>query len=118
MDTGESDRDRRGSVTSITGASKRRRDEETEDDGGVYAKIRQDLEEFIFNESNKINKNAAKQILSLFGKLEQENINLRVRVGKLEGQLLERRLETRELVTKKTFAEAIGAPRPKIGKKE
>ena len=76
------------------------------------------MEEFIFNENNKVNKSAAKHVLSFFGKLEQENIQLRVRVAKLEGQLLERRLETRELATKKTFAGAIGAPRPRIGKKE
>ena len=118
MDTGEAERERRGSTTSLTGASKRRRDEDPEEDGGVYAKIRQDLEEYVFNENNKVTKTAAKNVLSLFGKLEQENILLRVRVAKLEGQLLERRLETREMATKKTFAEAIGAPRPRIGKKE
>ena len=58
MDTGETERERQGSVASI-GTSKRRRDDDSDEDSGVYARI-QDLEEFIFNESNKVNKTAAK----------------------------------------------------------
>ena len=118
MDTGEEERQRRGSVASV-GASKGRRDEdEVEEDGG-YIKIRQELEEYIFNENNKVSKTAAKNILASFTKLEAENIHLRVRVAKLEGQLSERRMESREVALKqKSFADVVGAPRPMIGKKE
>ena len=111
----EDERQRRGSVT---GASKRRRDDEDGVNDGTYVQIRSELEEFLFNDSNKINKLSAKNILGFFSRLEQENINLRVRVAKLEGQLLERRLETRETARAKTFADVAAAPRPKIGKKE
>ena len=118
MDTGDEDRQRRGSVASVGTTKRRRDDDESEDDGG-YIKIRQELEEYIFNENNKVSKTAAKNILASFTKLESENINLRVRVAKLEGQLLERRMENREMATKqKCFADVVGAPRPKIGKKE
>ena len=95
MDTGEEDRQRRGSVTSIGTSKRRRDDDESEDDGG-YIRIRQELEDYIFNENNKVSKTAAKNILANFAKLEAENIQLRVRVSKLEGQLLERRMESRE----------------------
>ena len=71
MDTTDKERDRRGSVTSI-GTSKRRRDDpnkdtedEGEEDSSVYAKIRLDLEDYIFNENSKVNKAAAKHILCL-----------------------------------------------------
>lgn len=117
METDE-DRQRRGSVTSV-GGSKRRRDvEDVEEDEG-YLKIRQEMEEYLFNDNNKVSKTAAKNILASFARLEAENIKLRVRIAKVEGQLLERRIETREMASKqKSFADVVGAPRPKIGKKE
>lgn len=111
MHTGEEDRQRRGSVTTIGTSKRRRDDDESEDDGG-YIRIRQELEDYIFNENNKVSKTAAKNILANIAKLEAENIQLRVRVSKLEGQLLERRMESRETaMTKKTFAEAVGSPK-------
>lgn len=112
MDTGEDESQRRGSVTSVGGSKRRRDEEEVEEDGG-YIKIRQELAEYVFNENNKVSKTAAKNILASFAKLEAENIHLRVRVAKMEGQLSERRMESRELVLKqKSFADVVGAPRP------
>ena len=117
METDE-DRQRRGSVTSVGGSKRRRDAEEVEEDEG-YLKIRQEMEEYLFNDNNKVSKTAAKNILASFARLEAENVKLRIRTAKLEGQLLERRMETREMAAKqKTFADVVGAPRPKIGKKE
>lgn len=72
-DTGH-ERERRGSLV-LVGSRKRRREESTEH---REAGIRVELKRILLGETSKIPKGAAKCILELFGRLEQENILLKL----------------------------------------
>lgn len=52
-----------------------------------FVSIRRELEDFLLHDNNKVKKHAARQILVLFERLENENIGLRVKLAKLEGRL-------------------------------
>lgn len=68
--------DRRGSVSSI-GSAKRRRGVEEEEGEDMYASWRREVDDFIFTDSNKISRAAARYILGAFARYEQDSVALR-----------------------------------------
>lgn len=111
----ETGRDRRGSASSVESTvTKRKRVDKNYETEDVFHTLRMDLEEIIFNESNKINKMVASKILANYAKIEKEVINMRLKIAHLEGQL-----DTKP-TTKESMSYVSAAKKliPRFGKKE
>lgn len=107
--------ERRGSVYSVQ-STKRRRDEKGEAEPSAFGAIWLELKDSLFTESNKISKTALRAVLSMFAKFEGKNVELITRVANMEGWQMETR--KKEHGIKKTFADVVGVPRLKVGKKQ
>lgn len=114
----EREMERRGSTSSTK--RRRERDEEEEEileESDSRATLREELEEFIFNENNKISKSAGLFILRRWRKLEELLCKSELKMAELRGQLLGLSDEYPKL-QKETYADMLSRKMPKVGKKK